>query len=284
LIPRFGDRPVSDLSSMTIQEWISDLRAKKYAPKSIYNFHSVLSMVMNPAMKWYGLKCNPAHGIKLGKIKLVRKKWALTPEEARQLLAKLTLKPRVMVAIDITTGLRRGELEALLWSDLNETTRLLTVRQHHYEGLLDDPKTDAGKRGVIVPAEVMALISEWKGVSKRTKPSDYMFATRTGTPVRGKNILRRHVYPVCTALGLPRADWLTFRRTFDNWCHKHGVPAKDIAELMGRSEVQMQFVYTVGMVENKRLAADRLGKELGSPSEQLGRIGQFVPNSSEAVN
>ena len=147
LIPRFGDRPVSDLSSMTIQEWISDLRDKKYAPKSIYNFHSVLSMVMNPAIKWYGLKCNPAHGIKLGKIKLLREKWALSPEEARQILAKLTLKPRVMVAIDITTGLRRGELEALLWSDLNESTGLLTVRQHHYEGFLDDPKTDAGKPG-----------------------------------------------------------------------------------------------------------------------------------------
>ncbi len=63
------------------------------------------------------------------------------------ILAKTTLKPRVMVAIDITTGLRRGELEALLWSDLNESTGLLTVRQHHYEGFLDDPKTDAGKPG-----------------------------------------------------------------------------------------------------------------------------------------
>src|SRR5437868_12223597 len=66
--------------------------------------------------------------------------------------------------------------------------------------------------------------------------------------------------------------------------HKHQIPAKDIAEMMGHSDVPMQFVYTVGMAENKRLAAACLGKELGSLNEQLGRIGEFVPNSSEAVN
>ena len=105
-----------------------------------------------------------------------------------------------------------------------------------------------------------------------------------GTAERGKNILRRHIYPACAALGLPRADWLTARRTFDNWCHKHQIPAKDIAEMMGHSDVPMQFVYTVGMEENKRLAADCLGKELGNLASPLGRIGQFVPNSNMSVD
>jgi hypothetical protein len=44
-----------------------------------------------------------------------------------------------------------------------------------------------------------------------------------------------------------------------------------------RGEVKMQVVYTVGMDENKRIAADRLGKELGAFENQLGKIGQFLP-------
>ena len=100
----------------------------------------------------------------------------------------------------------------------------------------------------------------------------------------GNQILRRHVYPACEALGFPHASWLTFRRTFDNWLHKNGIPAKDIAEMMGHAEVKMQFVYTVGMDENKRIAADRLGKELGGLENKLGRIGQFLPVATDRVN
>lgn len=76
-----------------------------------------------------------------------------------------------------------------------------------------------------------------------------------GKPPIGNLILRRHVYPASEALGFPRASWLTFRRTFDNWLHKNGIPATDIAEMMGHAEVKMQFVYTVGMDENKRIAS-----------------------------
>jgi hypothetical protein len=46
----------------------------------------------------------------------------------------------------------------------------------------------------------------------------------------------------------------------------------------------MLFVYTVGMDENKRIAADRLGKELGGFENKLGSIGQFLPVATDRVN
>lgn len=54
--------------------------------------------------------------------------------------------------------------------------------------------------------------------------------------------------------------------------------------MMGHAEVKMQFVYTVGMDENKPIAADRLGKELGGLENKLGRIGQFLPVAGNRVN
>src|SRR5262245_45083915 len=87
------------------------------------------------------------------------------------------------------------------------------------------------------------------------KPTDLIFATRNGKPENGNNILRRHVYPACDELSMPRANWLTLRRTFSTWSHRHRVPAKDIPELMGHSEVNTQFIYVQAADEHKRAAA-----------------------------
>ena len=121
------------------------------------------------------------------------------------------------------------------------------------------------------------LLRAWNTKSKRTDPVDFIFATRNGQMENSNNILRRHVYPACDGLGIRRANWLTFRRTFSTWSHKHGIPAKDIAELMGHADVHMQFEYTVGTDENKHIGAAKLGKELVS-------FGHFLPVASEIVN
>jgi integrase len=277
LIPKFGDRPVSEITTMEIQAWITQLRERGYAPNSIDHFHEVMNAVMRTALAWYNLEKNPAHGVQIGKLKPVRKKWALSVAQANSLLERLNLKARAMVALDITTGLRRGELEAVRWEDLNETEGYIRVKEHHYRGFIDDPKTEAGFRNAPVAAPVLMILREWKLKSKRTQPTDFIFATKRGKPESGNNILRRHVYPACDAAGIPRANWLTLRRTFSNWSHKNGIPAKDIAEMMGHADVDMQFTYTVGVDENKRQGAERLGNE-------LVRISQISPNASRLVN
>jgi integrase len=62
---------------------------------------------------------------------------------------------------------------------------------------------------------------------------------RSGKPVSVNNTLRRHIYPACDAAGVPRANWLTLRRTFSTWSLQKGIPAKDIAEMMGHADVDM---------------------------------------------
>ena len=289
LEPKFGDRPIADITTMEIQEWITELRQHEfrnskdevvkvgYASHSIDHFHEVLNAVLRTAVEWYKLPGNPARGVHIGKVKPARKKWALTPAQAGQLLARLGLKARTMVALDIITGLRRGELEAIRWENFSESDQSISVKEANYRGHLDDPKTEAGLRTVAVPVEVVALLGAWKAASKRTNPADFIFATRNGKLENANNILRRHVYPACDALSIPRANWLTFRRTFSTWSHKNGIPPKDLAELMGHADVDMQFEYAIGMDENKHAAAAKLGKELVS-------FGHILPVASEMVN
>ncbi len=288
LLPKFEKRPIRDIGQMEIQGWITELRQAEirsrsgkvlrigYSSHSIAHIHEVLRAVLAPAVKWYGLDSNPAQGVKLGKIRPLKQKWSLAVDQANTLLSGLSLKPKAMVALDIVTGIRRGEILAVRWNDLSEAG-VLRIDKSAYRGHIDTPKTDAGVRMVYVPAPVLALLWEWKKVSSRTKPTDFIFATRSGALESPGNILRRHVFPACDRLGLPRATWITFRRTFSTWSHQNHVPARDLAEMLGQSGVRIQQEYIVGDVAVKREASDHIGRS-------LARVGQFLETETGFIN
>jgi integrase len=64
------------------------------------------------------------------------------------LLEALTPLRRTLVELAILSGLRRGELFALRWRDIDECRRTLTVREAVYDGTFSTPKTEAGLRQI----------------------------------------------------------------------------------------------------------------------------------------
>lgn len=102
-----------------------------------------LEVVLITGQKWGHLQENPARGVDLPKLRTVRPKWALTPHQASALLDKLPPLGRAMVGLAILSGLRRGELFALRWQDIDEASRVLTIREAVYDGVFD-VNPDAG--------------------------------------------------------------------------------------------------------------------------------------------
>ena len=148
LLPRFGDKEVSDVTRQEIQAYVAQLTQAGYAPRSIDHIHDVLSAILRTAMKWGHLRENPARGVDLPKLRCVRPKWALTTSQAATLLGGLAPLPRTMVGLALLSGLRRGEIFALRWRDIDEQSRLLTVREAVYNGVFATPKTEAGARQI----------------------------------------------------------------------------------------------------------------------------------------
>lgn len=66
-----------------IQEWVSELREKKYSPNTVESLHRALTSIFNPAKAWFGLTPNPAHGVLIGRLHTVRQKWALTSARSK---------------------------------------------------------------------------------------------------------------------------------------------------------------------------------------------------------
>ncbi len=263
LLPQFGDTAVCDITRQAVQAYVAQLMRAEYAPKSIDHIHDVLSAILRTAVKWGHLTDNPARAIDLPPLKTVRPKWALTPAQATTLLEALSPLGRAMVGLAILSGLRRGELFALRWRDVDETGRLLTVREAIYDGVVSTPKTDAGRRQIPLSATALALITEWKAHAYTSEPDAFVFSTRKGHPLAPNNVLRRVVFPACKSRELPRATWLTFRRTYASWSHDKGVSGKVVAQLMGHANVDTTLnVYTQVLDGSVRTAMETVGDEL----------------------
>jgi integrase len=175
----------------------------------------------------------------------------------------LTPLARTMVGLAILSGLRRGELFALRWKDIDEQARWLTVREAVYDGTFDTPKTEAGSRQIPLSHMALRMVAEWKHRAKSSEPDGLVFATRLGTPLSPNNVLRRSILPACERLGLPKATWLTFRRTYSSWSHDKGVPGKVVAQLMGHANVDTTLnVYTQVLDGSVRDAVEKVGSEL----------------------
>jgi len=73
--------------------------------------------------------------------------WALTTEQVTALFEAPPALPRTLIGRAVRTGLRRGELLALRWSDVDERLQCLST-QAVDAGVFSTPKTAAGRRQV----------------------------------------------------------------------------------------------------------------------------------------
>ncbi len=87
-----------------------------------------------------------------------------------------------MAGLALLSGLRRGELFALRWCDVDTDNRCLTVRQAVYEGRFDIPKTQAGVRQIPLGDAALQLLADCRARAKRLDPDALVFSTWSGKP------------------------------------------------------------------------------------------------------
>jgi integrase len=202
LVPFFGHLRVDEITGEHVQRFVQAMEDHGYAPHSVHHYHSVLSAVLSRAVKWKRIERNAALGARLPQLKAKRDQWVLTYAQAWRLLEALPVRPRFVVYLALTTGLRRGELFALRWMDFNENAASLAIVQAVYDGIVDSPKTTKSVRSIPLAPGAVKVLQECQSVSKRTKPQDFIFAGRLGVPGDSARMLRDHIQPACERLGL----------------------------------------------------------------------------------
>jgi len=133
---------------------------------------NLLSVLFNHAIRyeWLDQGKNP---ITLVRQSAKRKQTpeVLEPFEIQNLLLELKSCFRLMVMLDVTTGLRRSELFALKWRDVDFSNLRLDVLRSIYLRHLGDCKTEASRKPVPLDERVAADLWVWKETSRYRQPT-----------------------------------------------------------------------------------------------------------------
>jgi integrase len=160
-IPKFGERPLSEVTTTDLVEFCADRRKEVRTPKTAINEIALLKMMFSEAKKWGYLSVNPA-------VELERpKNWdheieILTPKELSLLVANTDGHYVPAFRTAIMTGVRAGELCALQWPDFQPDTMQLCVRRTVWNGQFQTPKTKNANRAIDLPDELVHELKLWK--------------------------------------------------------------------------------------------------------------------------
>ena len=163
ILPYFKDRKIDEIKSRDIVSWQNELlthqkkNGEPYSPTYLKSVHSQLSAIFNHAVKYYGLRNNPAK-MAGGMGKEESKDMQFwTQKEYLTFLEAVMDKPMSFYAFEMLywTGIREGELLALTPADFNFETGTVSINKTYTRikgrDIITDPKTPKANRMIRMP-------------------------------------------------------------------------------------------------------------------------------------
>lgn len=215
-----------------------------------------------------------------------KEKRALTSEETAQLLqAAQGNRLYVAIYLGLTTGLRRGELLALHWEDIDFERGLLQVRRNlvtirnqpkpKTRNVEQTPKTKGSIRVIPLAPEILTVLQKHKEAQEFEKAffgdayrdQGLVFATIVGTHISPRNFSKEFA-EIAKAAGLEGVSPHTLRHTFASRLGEMGTHPRVVQKLLGHATVDISMeVYTHVAPDFERTAIENLTLQYGCSKE-----------------
>ncbi|MBR6680016.1 MAG: site-specific integrase, partial [Clostridia bacterium] len=210
----------------------------KLADNMIIKIHSTLHLAMETAIAKNLIAKNPTEGTTVPKKKKKDLK-VLNDSELDKLMQALNDDKEWgdFFYLELTTGLRLGEICGLRWEDFDEKKGTLKIQRSlgrvvKGKAHLGDPKTEKGKRTIHLPESTYQVLLERKGKVN----SDWVFPSikYNGQPTAPSAAYHRHKQ-ILKDLDLPSIRFHDLRHTFATHAIKSGVDAKTLSGILGHT-------------------------------------------------
>jgi integrase len=183
--------------------------------------------------------------------------------ELYELAGAVPERYRTLVLTAGLAGLRQGELLALRRRDvdiLRGTVAVHRKRLRLASGLVieDDPKTEAGRRRVALPAPLVAELDQHLGAYVGPSADAYVFTTETGTPLDANNFRARVWNRATRSVGLAGLRFHDLRHTAGTLAARTGATTKELMARLGHSSPNAAMIYQHAAEDRDRLIAERL--------------------------
>jgi len=280
--PVIGGVRLDKLTPAHVQTLVTETRATRTSrgtPPSAATVQHVYKLVRNALADAYRLEFvtrNVAAQVKASPLIRDRRP-DLTIEDAKRLLSTIQgERLEAFYVLALTTGLRRGELLALRWEDVDLNSRQLRVRRalQRANGKLRivEPKTSTSRRAVVLPRLAVRHLREHRkrqnarrlALGEAWREHGLVFASTIGTPIEPRNINRRWD-ELRQRAGLTPLRLHDLRHGCATFMLAAGVPSRAIMEVLGHSGISVTMnTYAHVLPALRQEAADAIDELFGA--------------------
>ena len=284
MIPYIGKKPITNLRTSDIQRMYNQLKEGGRATEHpedgfalsnsmVRSVHMLLHEALDGAVKERIIPSNPTKGAVIPKTDY-KEKTILHETEVERLLeiAKGHVGWYDFFYLECMTGLRKGEICALKWSDYDEVNGKLSVRKSatYMDGKVSigETKTERSRRKIILPKSVARMLSE----RKKNATSEWIFPSvndlnKPMNPQTAYNKLKS----LLREAALPDIRFHDLRHTFATHAASSGVDPKTLSAILGHTDASFTLdTYTHVTTDMQRNASkvvnnfmtDLFGKDL----------------------
>jgi integrase len=233
--PAFGHLKLDAITPRDVDGFKAAKLAAGLNPKTVNNHLALLSRILGCAAEWE-ITGAPR---KFKRLKVAAPPFDfLTYEEADRLIAAGG-DWQTMITVAARTGLRQGELLALLWQDVDLVGRRLLVRRSAVLGNVAAPKSGR-TREVPLSSEALAALKRQRAASAMR--GELVWPHRDGRLLTANDCWWPLIY-ACRRAGLREIGWHTLRHTFASHLVMRGASLKAVQELLGHGSMEMTLRY-----------------------------------------
>ena len=266
ILPYFGKRKISDIQPRDIIAWQNEMikgcdkNGKKYSPVYLKTLHNQLSAIFNHAVKFYGLKENPA--AKVGNMGKARSREMLfwTQEEYQKFAFAVMDKPISYYAFEMLywCGIRLGELLALTYGDFDFEKKTVRINKSYQcikgKDVVTTPKTKKSNRTIVMPdflCDEMKIY--FKGLYKPRKNDRVFLIT--------KAYLHSEMRRGCKETGVKKIRIHDLRHSHVSLLIDMGFTPLAIADRVGHESIDITYRYAHLFPSKQTEIAEKLNME-----------------------
>lgn len=273
VIPRIGEIKLKQLTSRDIQKMYKDLqengrlrKSKKqqngFSNATVRGIHMMLHNALDRAVKERLILRNPTEDCIIPKIQKQEMK-ILHPEDMKAYLEAADKRGVLpMFYLELVTGIRKRELTALLWSDLDEERRTISVSKQavgnrHRNVTISRPKTENSVRKISIPRSAVELLRQ---EHEKHPDNPWMFPSpKTGEMYHPDSIAKLHE-KILKDTGLEHIRFHDLRHTFATMALQNGVDVKTVSSMLGHYDAGFTLrTYTHATRQMQEQAAEKIG-------------------------